>query len=242
MLKISFWILLAANVVLFVFQQTYFDAPVEEKREPERLSQQVRADELRLVLPDEISRSVKTPVVPKPSSAMTTINPAEMALAIEKRNTCLDIGSFSKEQSTQFEQLLSNLSIKAENIQKTSQAEGGPYMVMIPPSSSKAEADKKIGEVKASGIDNFFLIQEPGKFKWAISLGVFKTLDAAASYAANVKQKGLASVQVAPRGNAKEKINYKLTNLNDAQLKLLEHNVKKRFTTQSVQKCSLSPS
>ncbi|MDR0934299.1 MAG: hypothetical protein LBM56_04370 [Burkholderiaceae bacterium] len=58
MLKLCFWILLAANVVLFVFQQTYFDAPTRGKREPERLSLQYRADDIRVLSADEVSRAL----------------------------------------------------------------------------------------------------------------------------------------------------------------------------------------
>lgn len=226
MLKFFFWILLAANIVLFVFQQTYYDAPSPGKREPERLSYQYREDQVRLLSADEINRAI----------AKTKIANQDIAIA----GSCVDVGRFSKSEATGFEQQLPSLSLNPEDISLTPVQEGSTYMVFIPPSADQKTADAKIAELKEKGVESYYLIKDQSKLRWAISLGVFKTREAAANYAAEVEKTGVTGLQIAPRGTAVEKLVYRLNNLNEEQLRALEV-IMSRFPGQSVQLCPTAP-
>ena len=74
----------------------------------------------------------------------------------------------------------------AENILK--KPEG--YWAYVPPSKTKAEALLEIRKLNGLGIRDHFLIQESGKWQYAISLGIFKTQDAARKYAARMRAVG----------------------------------------------------
>lgn len=226
MLKFFFWILLAANIVLFVFQQTYYDAPSPGKREPERLSYQYREDQVRLLSADEINRAIaKTKIANQDITAV---------------GSCAEIGRFSKSEATGFEQQLPSLSLNPEDISLTPVQEGSTYMVFIPPSADQKAADAKIAELKEKGIQSYYLIKDQSKLRWAISLGVFKTQEAAANYAAEVEKAGVTGLQIAPRGTAVEKLVYRLNNLNEEQLRALEA-IMGRFPGQSMQHCMAVP-
>ena len=77
---------------------------------------------------------------------------------------------------------------------------GDSYWVHIPPLRSRADADKKANEVRGLGIGDFFVVQEPGPAQFAISLGIFKTEEAANNYLAQLRPKGIRSAIVAPYG------------------------------------------
>jgi hypothetical protein len=79
---------------------------------------------------------------------------------------------------------------------------GDSFWVHIPPLRSRADAEKKANEVRGMGISDFFVVQEPGPAQFAISLGVFKTEDAANNYLAQLRPKGIRSAIVAPYGAA----------------------------------------
>ncbi|WAW08972.1 SPOR domain-containing protein [Oxalobacter vibrioformis] len=225
MLKFFFWILLAANIVLFVFQQTYYDAPSPGKREPERLNYQYREDQVRLLSADEINRAI----------AKAKIAHQDIAAA----GRCVEIGRFSKSEATGFEQQLPSLSLNPEDISLTPVQESSTYMVFVPPSADQKAAEAKITALKEKGIESYYLIKDQSKLRWAISLGVFKTRDAAANYAAEAEKAGVSDLQIAPRGTAVEKLVYRLNNLNEEQLRALE-TILGRFPGQSVQYCPVA--
>lgn len=225
MLKFFFWILLAANIVLFVFQQTYYDAPSPGKREPERLSYQYREDQVRLLSSDEINRAI----------AKAKVTGQDIAAV----GSCVEIGRFSKSEATSFERQIRSLSLNPEEISLTPVQEGRAYMVFIPPSSSQKAADDKIAELKEKGIESYYLIKDQSKLRWAISLGVFKTREAAASYESDMEKAGITGLQITPRGAAMEKLVYRLSNLNEEQLRALE-TIMGHFPSQVMQHCPVT--
>jgi hypothetical protein len=72
--------------------------------------------------------------------------------------------------------------------------------VFIPPLKTKAEADKKAGEARALGVEDLYVVQDSSAQRFAISLGAFKTEEAANNYLAQLRQKGVRSAAAAPRG------------------------------------------
>ena len=73
------------------------------------------------------------------------------------------------------------------------------YWVYIPPLKNKTAVNKKIEQIKAVGIEDYFVVQDSRKWINAISLGVFKTREAAKNYQASLKKKGLQSTLVGER-------------------------------------------
>ncbi|MBI4191058.1 MAG: SPOR domain-containing protein [Betaproteobacteria bacterium] len=110
---------------------------------------------------------------------------------------CLEWGSFAAEDATRAAAALARLEIG----DKVSRREtGDSYWVYIPPLKTKAEADKKASEVMALGIGDFLVVQDDDQYRFAVSLGVFKTEEAANGYLAQLRQKGVRSAVVGPRG------------------------------------------
>ena len=74
------------------------------------------------------------------------------------------------------------------------------WWVYLPPLKTKVEADRKAGEVKALGIGDLYVVQENNQWRFALALGTFKTEEAANNHLAQLRQKGLRSAAVGPRG------------------------------------------
>ena len=110
---------------------------------------------------------------------------------------CLEWGGFSAEEAARAAAALATLTLG----DKVSQREtSDSYWVYIPPLKTKAEADKKAADVKSFGISDFYVIQDNDQWKFAISLGMFKSEEAATNYLAQLRQKGVRSAVVGPRG------------------------------------------
>ncbi|MCM1128480.1 MAG: SPOR domain-containing protein [Alistipes senegalensis] len=222
MLKIFFWILLAANIVLFAFLRTYFDAPPAGKREPERLAYQYQEDRIHLLSRDEINREIA-----KSKAA---------AQDITTGGSCITTTPFSKAEAAGFDKQLPSLSLGTGDISRIPVQENAAYMAFIAPSANQKAAEEKIAELEKKGIKSYYLIRDPGELKWAVSLGVFKTREAAEKHAADMEKNGFANIHVAPRGLSSEKTVYRLNHLNDEQMRALQTLIS-NFPGQSIQPC-----
>lgn len=110
---------------------------------------------------------------------------------------CLEWGGFGAEDAARAAGALAPLALG----DKLSQREtSDTYWVYIPPLKTKLDADKKAADVKALGITDFYVVPEADQWKFAISLGMFKSEEAAASFLGQLKQKGVRSAVVGPRG------------------------------------------
>lgn len=78
------------------------------------------------------------------------------------------------------------------------------YWVYIPQRKTLADAQKKVSELKALGVEDTFILQENTAWRYAISLGVFSTEEAAAKYLAQLREKGVRTAVSGPRNRAAE--------------------------------------
>jgi len=62
------------------------------------------------------------------------------------------------------------------------------YWVYIPPIKDKAAIAQKIAQLKARGVKEYFIVSEAGPWQNAISLGVFKTQEAAQKFLDDLRQ------------------------------------------------------
>ena len=80
---------------------------------------------------------------------------------------------------------------------------------------SAAEAEKKTGELKARGISEFTVVQNDEQWSNAIALGEFKTDEAANTFLAQLRQKGVRSAVVGQR--AAKSVTFVIRDPGDAQ-------------------------
>jgi hypothetical protein len=90
-------------------------------------------------------------------------------------------------------------------VQRRSDETAG-WWVFIPPQPNRAAALKKTAELKGLGIDDYFVLQDEGKMRWAVSLGIFSTEEAAKNRLETLRAKGVRSAQTGERDTAVSKI------------------------------------
>lgn len=146
-----------------------------------------------LQISPEKMKLLKPGAVPRP-------DPAVDALAAQPPSApvCLEWGGFGVDDAARAAAALAAFGL-GDKVSQRESADAG-WWVYIPPLKSRAEADKRAGEVKALGVKEFYVVQSNDEWRFAISLGVFKTEENANNYLAQLKQKGVRSAVVAPRG------------------------------------------
>jgi hypothetical protein len=222
-----FWILLLANVILFaLIQRGGFDWGEQEvKAQPELNSDMIR------LLPEPqspLSKSSATPAhaklptpaptppVPAPSAPAQVAAPPEpvtspspstfklkMAASEDKKPgklICLEWGDFSGSDLTRAKAALSALQLADKLKQREIEQDIG-YWVYMPPLKNKTAVKRKIGELKALGINEYFVIPGSGQWQNAISLGVFKTREAAENFLHALNTKGVRTARVGERAS-----------------------------------------
>ena len=111
---------------------------------------------------------------------------------------CLEWGSCAGDDVARVTTALAKLDLGDRVTQRDAAADS--YWVHIPPFKTRAEADKKVIEVKTFGISDIYVMPDSDPFRFAISLGAFKTEDAANVFLAQIRQKGVRSAIIRPRG------------------------------------------
>jgi hypothetical protein len=207
-MRTFFLLLVAANLALYAWFQYY--APAESASDPEPARRQLYPEKIRLLEGKEL-KNLAT-VKPPPSAA-----PAALA-------ACVEWGGFAVAEAPKAEQALAPLALGARLTQRRSEETAG-WWVFIPPQPNRAAALKKTAELKALGVDDYFILQDEGKMRWAVSLGIFSTEDAAKSRLETLRAKGVRSAQTGERGTQVAKIWFQLRNGDVAQQAALRETV-----------------
>ncbi|OGS81336.1 MAG: hypothetical protein A2061_02110 [Gallionellales bacterium GWA2_59_43] len=194
-MKKVFWILLAGNAIFFAAMQwggllmVEPDAPVPTA---------LREEKIRLLGAPSPILSQSAPVsmvLPSAPSAP----PAAPVSASETR-TCMEWGEFSGADLTRATAALNTLHL-GERLGRREVEYSIGYWVYVPPLKDKLAVVQKIEQLKARGVEEYFVVQEAGIWLNAISLGVFKTREAAQNFVSQLRAKDVRSAQVGERSS-----------------------------------------
>jgi hypothetical protein len=238
MLKIIFWLLAGANAALFAYQGGYLDSFFPSGREPTRMSHQINADKIRL-LPANAGTAAAASSIAAAASSATSANTA-MPVAVNTARkadmvACTEIGNFTPMDAKRFSTQLASLSLGEHLSQRTVQ-EVASHLVYIPPQGDKDGADKKAGELRRLGVNDFYVIQDNSSLRWGISLGVFKSEEAARQHLANLNQKGVRTARIGERSVTSNAVVFRVKDL-DVDAKAALDKVKAGFPKQEMRAC-----
>lgn len=223
-MRIAFFLLLLVNLVFFAW--AYFGAgrPAEE---PQLMEQQLNPQEIRLLSAEQIaklaSERAKQPVE-RPKA------PAKAPIA-----ACLEFGAFNLGDVPRVQQALEPLGLGSRLTQRRAD-EIASYWVFMPPLRNRQAANVKAVELKKLGVEDFFVVQEDPKLRFAISLGVFKTEEAANSRLAELRRKGVRTARVGPKETSVQKIYFAIRDVPEALVTRL-HDLRQGFAGTELRDC-----
>ena len=177
-MRLLFLILLLANLIAFAYIR-YAESRAGADAQIALL--QISPEKVKLLKPRGKDKA---------AAALPSSPPSALA--------CLEWGSFAAEDAPRAAAALARFDL-ADKLSQREVSDAG-WWVYLPPFKTKIEADKKASEVKALGISDLYVVQDNNPWRFAISLGVFKTEDAANTYLAQLSQKGVRPLAVGPRG------------------------------------------
>lgn len=103
---------------------------------------------------------------------------------------CVEWGAVAGQDVGRADAAVAALHLPETRVQRTVLDAGG-YWVYLPPAKSRAQLDRNVGELATLGITDYFVVQDPAPWRDAVSLGIFKTEEAAKSFLAAMQAKGV---------------------------------------------------
>ena len=193
-MRLLFLLLLAANLGFFAWMR--FLAPPDPAVDRQPLARQLDAQNLRIVGANELARAPSLPPA-QPKPVAPAPEPATLA--------CLEWGSFNPADATRAAQRLEPLALGARLAQYRGEETAG-WWVHMPPQGNRAAALRKAAELKQLGVDDYFILQDAGPLRWALSLGVFSTEDAAKAHLEALRAKGVRTAIIERRDTRVPKV------------------------------------
>jgi hypothetical protein len=199
-MRALFLFLVLANVAFFVWAR--YVAPADATVDAAPLGRQIDPQKLRILAPGELPvaqpKPAPAPAAPVPVAVAPPAVVAPAPAAPAPVAACMEWGSFTLADAPRAEKALEPLSLGNRLGQRRTEEMAG-WWVFIPPQGTRQLALKKALELKALGVEDYFVVAEEGPLRWALSLGVFRNEDAAQARLATLRAKGIRTAQIGPR-------------------------------------------
>ena len=211
-MRTLFFLLLLANVMFFAYVRL---GDVLFPGESQLLQQQINPQAIKVLSSAQLAKAA--------------------ALKRDKTVACLEWGAFVGGEVGRADQALAPLALGAKLGQRRLD-ETATWWVFIPPQGSRQAAIIKAGELKRLGIDDYFVVQEDPKVRFAISLGVFRTQEAARNRLEQLRSKGVRSAQVGARDTQVQKIWFQVRDVPEAVAAKL-NDLRQEFPGSELKEC-----
>ena len=204
-MRLLLWLLLLLNVVLLA----YFQLGSQQPAGALAGHQAIDPGKIKILTPEELARLPKKGGTPPSTSSSPVAASTPVA-------SCYEWGSFAVPDAARAKAALDRIGLESTAKPQTPQ-EAVRYWVYIPPRESLEKAQAKVDEIKALGIEESFIIQEP-KWRFAVSLGVFKTEAAATKFVEELHSRGIKSAVKGQRNHEGGQTGYFIKSVSPAQV------------------------
>ncbi len=181
-MRLTFFLLILLNLAFLVWSAGYLGTQ-DSGREPERLSQQISPEKIRIVA-ETSATSAKYEAEPLAGCRLVSNLGGDDAALLEKSLTS-SAGVTTK--------VLAGTPVNT-------------YWVLIPSLATRPIADKKLAEIRKLGVDDAKIVENETLGPVIISLGIFSTDKLAQDYLAAMNKKGVRSAQVEIRQRPSHKV------------------------------------
>jgi hypothetical protein len=188
-MRALFLLLLFANLAFYAWSRYGMPAAAD----PAAAARPIAPGKLKVIAPADL---------PPPAAAAK--KPLPVAAAAPAAS-CIEWGSFTVADAPRAEQALQPLGLGARLAQRRTEEVAG-WWVFMPSQGSRQAALRKAAELKTLGISEYFIVQDEGEHRWALSLGVFRSEEAAQARLAALRAQGVRTAQTGPRETVVPKI------------------------------------
>lgn len=201
-MKPLIFLLVLANLIFYAFSAGHLGGSAAH--DAVHLEQQVSPESIRIVsrgekpplpvLPESVAKPPPLPELVEPP-AVSEPPPVSEAPPV---SVCLAWGALAQVEAERVSRVVSRGFPEFKLQQVATNGEGTGWWVHIPPLADRAAADKKSGELRALGVNEYFIVQD-GPGRNAISLGVFSSEKGARERLNQLQAQGVRSARLGVR-------------------------------------------
>ena len=184
-MRVLLFLLLLANLVFLAWTQY---SVLQAAGETHLVDQQINRESIRVLSPEQLAATRSEP---------------------PKTVACMELGSFNLADATKVEESLAPLALGGR-LSRHRIDEGAKWWVFMPPQAGREGAQKKVAELKRLGVDEYFVLQDDPKLQFAVSLGVFRTEEAAHNRLEELRARGVRSAQMGRRATPVQRVVYEI--------------------------------
>lgn len=148
---------------------------------------------------------------------------------------CLELGEFTVADADSIQQALEQLGLGGRLAQRRREEATG-FWVYMPPQATRQAATQKTAELKRLGVNEFFVVEDP-KWRFAISLGVFKSEEAAQTRLEELRARGVRTARLGPRDSATQRIVFTVRDVPEADVVKLNQ-LRMHFPDAELKECA----
>jgi hypothetical protein len=115
-----------------------------------------------------------------------------------RRSACLGWGTFSDVELPAARRELDRLGLAQRAAEARVPVVAG-WWVFIPPQASRVEVDRRIAELTALGVTDYYAVEGESPLRNAISLGIFRSEEAAIGFLRRLQARGVRLAQMGSR-------------------------------------------
>lgn len=197
-------LLIAANVVAFLWWHGDFASWSGSNREPDRLRQQIDADRVKVLPPAARAVQQGASAVPAATGAPAAAAGPGTPAPVE---SCLEIGPLEETRSARVRRFLAETPLVRGEIEPLGDA--GTWMVYLPPSETLAMAQRRAADLRRLGVRDLYLMPD-GPYRLGISFGLLRSEEAARALTDSLAQQGVRGLRIALRGASEPRFSFRL--------------------------------
>ncbi|HET9046219.1 MAG TPA: SPOR domain-containing protein [Casimicrobiaceae bacterium] len=172
-MRIVVLLLIVANLTFYAY--TKLDSAGADGA---RINEQVDADKIKILTPQEVA----------------ALGPAKIAALAD---VCAEWGPFSDAERTKAIADLDPLQLGKLLTQRKIDIDGA-FWVSVGPFANRAAAEKRVADLRAQGVIDTSAV-DAGRGQYAVSLGIYRSEQAARARADALSRQGVAAAKVEPR-------------------------------------------
>lgn len=186
------FVLLIANIVA----GGYFLTEATPTGDARVRALEINAGEIEVLPPATLAAAAPAPAKPAVNSAE---QPAPNAAPKPGVAACLEWGTFGTAELERAQAEITAMGAPRTIVRDLGLAPA--WWVHIAPLRSREEADRRAQAIEAAGVKDVQVVADGERWRNAISLGIFKTEEAAKARLARVKEAGVRNVAIAQRSD-----------------------------------------
>ena len=180
--------------------------PPQSSTDARPMTRQMEPGRLRIVSPPPRTPAASSAAAPAAAPGAATTPGVTPPTPRPEPIACLEWGSFTLADAPAAAKVIGSLGL-GDRLSERRTEETASWWVFIPPQSEgRAGAVRKARELRALGVKDYFVVQDEGPNRWAVSLGVFRTEAAARARLETLQTMKVRSAEVGPRETRVPKI------------------------------------